>query len=739
MSKKVVIALIVLAAAALGLVGTRTSTRALPESSSAARTLVDASPTRARPTADVVTLHPSGPYAPLSPDSVELYWDDGGAEGYWWIQSPSGPNDYMAVVFTPPASPYTILSCRVYGYQDGTASFAECMVCPGTASIPDIANPYAVVSGQPTMPSSPGWVYTDLPDTTINNTNPLWFLVHWPNGSFNGPYIGGDITSPDGYSYWSQDGSVWNNWTADDFMERVSIDVTFQYGAIDGTVSEMGGGVIAGAIVTANGYVDTTDAAGYYYMDVLDGTYDVTASAFGYNSATAPGIVVTAPDTVTVDFELTYPLISVWPTSFSVTLPPDTSLDTTLFIYNTGNGPLDFSINVITTGDGKAFGDSIFGFPINESVYAVGCEYAQDEFFVSCGQSELNVNVYDHDGVWQRSFSQFRSSGWGWRDIAWDGSWLYASDDGNVTAFGTDGSDGGDFSGPENPNRALAYDPLTDHFWTANFSGPIYEFDRTGAVINTYGNAYAVYGMGWDDVSSYAPCVWVAEQTTPAIRRFDPATGTYDPTAVIILPEIAGGTALTTEWDPTLVTIVQLVQASPDRIIIYEVDAAPPTWLDANPRSGSVAAGDTFQVTVTFNSAGLAAGVYVGELRIMNNSATPEVVVPCTLTVITGTEEAVKPPSAPRVYALSQNSPNPVSGSTVIAYQLPAKNDISLNIYDATGRMVTSLVNGSFEPGFYETVWDGRDSLDREVPIGVYFYRLRAGNFVASKKLVVLR
>ena len=95
--------------------------------------------------------------------------------------------------------------------------------------------------------------------------------------------------------------------------------------------------------------------------------------------------------------------------------------------------------------------------------------------------------------------------------------------------------------------------------------------------------------------------------------------------------------------------------------------------------------------------------------------------------------------NTPKVFALSQNSPNPFGEKTAIQYALPKTAQVSLKIYNATGQVVKTLVNGVEKPGYRTVFWNGRDSNNRRVAQGVYFYRLTAGNFRATKKLLILR
>jgi phosphatidylserine/phosphatidylglycerophosphate/cardiolipin synthase-like enzyme len=100
--------------------------------------------------------------------------------------------------------------------------------------------------------------------------------------------------------------------------------------------------------------------------------------------------------------------------------------------------------------------------------------------------------------------------------------------------------------------------------------------------------------------------------------------------------------------------------------------------------------------------------------------------------ILVGVEE--KSSSMPAAYGLSQNYPNPFNPTTVISYQLPVMSKVGLVVYDILGRKVASLVDGIKSAGSYRITWDAS-----KVSSGVYFYRLQAGNYRATKKLLHLK
>ncbi len=94
--------------------------------------------------------------------------------------------------------------------------------------------------------------------------------------------------------------------------------------------------------------------------------------------------------------------------------------------------------------------------------------------------------------------------------------------------------------------------------------------------------------------------------------------------------------------------------------------------------------------------------------------------------------EGVKPVAAS--FQLLQNYPNPFNPTTNIEYRIANAGDVSLKVYDILGREVITLVNKVEQPGSYSVTFDARD-----LPSGVYFYRLETGTYHKSRKLLLLK
>ena len=93
---------------------------------------------------------------------------------------------------------------------------------------------------------------------------------------------------------------------------------------------------------------------------------------------------------------------------------------------------------------------------------------------------------------------------------------------------------------------------------------------------------------------------------------------------------------------------------------------------------------------------------------------------------------------------LRANYPNPFNPETWIPYQLAKPADVTLRIYAANGALVRTLTLGHLPAGIYHSrsraaYWDGRNELGEKVASGIYFYTLSAGDFTATRKMLIVK
>jgi len=99
-------------------------------------------------------------------------------------------------------------------------------------------------------------------------------------------------------------------------------------------------------------------------------------------------------------------------------------------------------------------------------------------------------------------------------------------------------------------------------------------------------------------------------------------------------------------------------------------------------------------------------------------------------------DEVVVDVNAPLTFSLAQNYPNPFNPSTVINYQLPVAGLVTLKVFDVLGNEVVTLVNEEKNAGSYNAQFTMNNV---QLSSGIYFYKLQAGSFVDTKKMILLK
>jgi hypothetical protein len=298
----------------------------------------------------------------------------------------------------------------------------------------------------------------------------------------------------------------------------------------------------------------------------------------------------------------------------------------------------------------------------------LGAAYAGGYFWVSGGGTSSAVTTdnkyyrFSPAGVLVDSFAQPTNSGWGWRDLAYDGSYLYAGCEvAQVVAFDpTNGQLVPTMNFPKPASlaicRALAYDPATDHFWSGNFGSNMMEFDRSGNIIwqGSPAPLTSVYGMAWDANYPAGTTLWIHDQGTPGcvFRRFDPVTHimTTETHNVPLLPgltsQIAGGSEMSSTYSTSYRVMVGLAQGTPaDNFFVLEMEsqgAMPTVTVDLVPLVYPItipASGGSFSFYAFVTNEDSTAGnitLWTGQ-RLPNGSMVVPMLGPYTVNLTPGT------------------------------------------------------------------------------------------------------
>ncbi|MCK4575642.1 S8 family peptidase, partial [candidate division WOR-3 bacterium] len=163
------------------------------------------------------------------------------------------------------------------------------------------------------------------------------------------------------------------------------------------------------------------------------------------------------------------------------------------------------------------------------------------------------------------------------------------------------------------------------------------------------------------------------------------------------------------------------------------------SWITSvSPTAFTVVPNDSQGVTVNIDESGLPGGTYHDTLWISSNDPDEdpyaEVVI---LSIGTGIEEEPAVKIVPAAYTI-KCYPNPARNAASVRFSLPRKGHISLDVYDVTGRNVSTIVNGEFNSGTHSIVWNRKDNKGVKVPQGIYFIRLKAEGMEAQGKLILL-
>jgi len=104
-----------------------------------------------------------------------------------------------------------------------------------------------------------------------------------------------------------------------------------------------------------------------------------------------------------------------------------------------------------------------------------------------------------------------------------------------------------------------------------------------------------------------------------------------------------------------------------------------------------------------------------------------------------GTAEVMDMPAVPQEFYLTQNYPNPFNPSTTISFSVPSEGHVQINVYDITGRLITTLVDRNMSEGYHHVVWDGKDISGLDVSAGLYIYNLQAEGVSMTRKMVLMK
>ena len=223
----------------------------------------------------------------------------------------------------------------------------------------------------------------------------------------------------------------------------------------------------------------------------------------------------------------------------------------------------------------------------------------------------------------------------------------------------------------------------------------------------------------------------------PLIGEFEPhvftVSGNQNPAELVVDP-----TSFTLEMATGEILIEVMEMSNIGGLPMDFTITESADWLSIDPSIGTLNAGASTSIELTFDTAGMTAGNYSVDMIINDDREETIVLIDLTVTSTSTQNDVIFSKTE-----LLGNYPNPFNPETTIKYNLQNNADVALEIYNIKGQLVRALVSTSQEAGLHSVVWDGKDSNGTDVSSGIYFSNFGAntGNsdYTSVKKIILLK
>ncbi|MFH0765191.1 MAG: C25 family cysteine peptidase [Calditrichota bacterium] len=601
----------------------------------------------------------------------------------------------------------------------------------------------------------------------------------------------GSLDDTDGLEY-----TYWNTYHpgAMQFRNEMAIKFTtateFITGVLYGRVTDAAtGGPIAGAkIISSRGFWAETNEDGYYTNDeILIGEhYIITCTAVGYNDSTrageeGEGYTIVEAETTRVDFALLHPEFNINTQGYRYIMNAEDSLRMSFNLSNDGNGTLWFTSRFTYVLGDQQNGpgrdepneqwDPLLVWTAGDTVddsRLQGVVYAEDKWIVTGGgTNNPDDNFFYFFDRWGRFLDRMPQpqlgSNYGIRDFDYSNGYLYGVffDQNSVIQISPEtGQETHRWRTPQGLSSPtnIALDG-EGRIWVSSITSDIYCSqildDSTLGLVRSYrpldprdDARIRIYGLSWfrDDPDGYY--LYIMSQKAPlnnpdgllaeiSLFKLNPATGQVQ--FLSNLPAFdngnrgRGGICITPKWN-NLVWAMGVVLDNSDGDLVAVMELAPnSSWINYTPRADTLVALDSRTVELTLHTAGLDTGAYGVVIEFNHNAAGLRTRVPVDL-VITNLAVDEDAANLPLEYALEQNWPNPFNNRTTVSYSLREAGLVRLTVFDLLGREVLRPLDDYQPAGRYQVSFNAET-----LPAGVFVYRIEAGSFSKSCKMVLMK
>ncbi len=513
------------------------------------------------------------------------------------------------------------------------------------------------------------------------------------------------------------------------------------------------------------------------------------------------GFTIVEAETLWVVLTLLHPEFTTDTEGFEFTMLPDSSTQTGFMLSNTGNGTLTFTSRFTyviedtlenvqienpghkrlpTRDDQDEQWDRLLSWNASEAVdnpRLQGIAFVNDHWVV-CGGSSNRDDTLNYFYEFSRSgeysgirIPQETNGLYGYSDMEYFNGLLYCTFYPTSKIVAIDPTDYhivSEWSLPRGFSNArnIAINPNTGNIWASGPTTRLYELaienDTALVEVRNFQTRYPgtqdeihEYGLSWfrDDPDGF--CLYMNSNDESGVIPNAPQDNQHANVALFKMNTNTGeiryltdfvdlppatvarcGIMITPKWN-NLVWSLAMVFDHPDGDIVSIFELAPnSSWIGYNPRSDTLLASEFTPIDLAIESTDLDTGRYSVIIEFSHNAGIGTTRIPVTLDVVSVLPDvSISDDTAtPFEYYLAPNFPNPFNAVTMIDYTLKEKGKVKLELFDLQGRNIRTLIAGNQTAGQHRISIDGS-----ELSTGLYFYRLEAGEFKATRKMILVK
>jgi len=375
--------------------------------------------------------------------------------------------------------------------------------------------------------------------------------------------------------------------------------------------------------------------------------FTLYCSAEGYNDSLLIGLFLDEGEELELNIALTHPEFESSEDELDVIMESDEVLEVEFEIVNFGNGPLEWSAEKIWR-DGNNFENwelrrQIPVGQIVEDSRVQGAVFVNDRFYVAGSNNrEPQIYVLNREGDLIEQFDQFGpDGGYGYRDLAFDGEWIWGSFSTDIYAFTPEGELMREFEGPFNPNSNFAWDSDRELLWVSGTTSNIIALDREGNQVEELDRfGLRTYGLSYypEDPDGFPLYIFHKDRDLgdQLVTKMNPENN--DTMFVRILEPEGEGTSwasfCTDQYDPLSWVFIGVInQGENDRLDIWQIDRNF-DWFELDSREGEIGAGGSREFILTFDAAGFTGDIILeAAFRFYHNAAGGVFDLPVTMEV----------------------------------------------------------------------------------------------------------